>query len=575
MSRTPRPGGPRRLVVVVALVGTALTGAQAAASAQTTADGTTESEGGSSSPWDSDRKTDFGHYVNPKQSDTPEDAAEVCESPGVEGVYWRQGWVEVEPVQGEYDFSGFQDVLDAIAASDNPDCKLFLMVRYKSFPASDPLNPCPGYLQDYAAPNASSNANATAYSCFMWEPFVVDRFNAMLAALADEYDEHPNVEGFIYQETAHGFNGAYCQNLGNDNCADGEGTYTPEAFRDALLSNYRTCAEEFEHSWCVSFMNFLSGNLSYMGDIAEAMEGTPNWCISGPDVLPSNASLYVNEVRIYHVIVDHVGCRSNSAQHASYIEAGPDLDDYEVTEDTICVGDPPQSNNPCTMEEIFGFAVGGTFGSFDNANPYDSGLCVNSFLFWNHKDWVFGDVPGERTWEDALPVIAGNPYGLGWTVNCAGGGLPVDLFSGVECTETVTGIRPGPLTVADGTVCLADGAHVAGPVTVSAGASVVARDVKVAGPVSAQGASSVVLVDSQVAGPVSITGSSDRVVVVGSTVAGPVTVDGNSTAGGEPIVISGNEIADGLSCSGNDPAPVNGGVPNTGNGPKTGQCADL
>jgi hypothetical protein len=42
-----------------------------------------------------------------------------------------------------------------------------------------------------------------------------------------------------------------------------------------------------------------------------------------------------------------------------------------------------------------------------------------------------------------------------------------------------------------------------------------------------------------------------------------------------PIVVSGNLIVGPLSCSGNQPPPVNEGVPNQVIGPKSGQCAGL
>jgi hypothetical protein len=44
---------------------------------------------------------------------------------------------------------------------------------------------------------------------------------------------------------------------------------------------------------------------------------------------------------------------------------------------------------------------------------------VNSYLFWNHR--VTSSATG-LDWTDALPVIAANPYGVGWLDQCAGGG---------------------------------------------------------------------------------------------------------------------------------------------------------
>jgi hypothetical protein len=120
-------------------------------------------------------------------------------------------------------------------------------------------------------------------------------------------------------------------------------------------------------------------------------------CISGPDLLPDNSTLYATESSVYEVIVRHRGCRSNSAQNDSYAVEGCDLD--------------------C----IFRFGVGGTFGDFPEETPREGGLCINSYLFWSHR---FNASPTGLDWTDALPVIAANPYGSGWLDQCAGGGGP-------------------------------------------------------------------------------------------------------------------------------------------------------
>jgi hypothetical protein len=63
-------------------------------------------------------------------------------------------------------------------------------------------------------------------------------------------------------------------------------------------------------------------------------------------------------------------------------------------------------------------------------------------------------------------------------------------------------------------------------------------------------------------------------VLSGNQVTGPVRLDGNRT-GGTPIVVGGNLIIGVLSCSGNEPPPVNGGDLNTVVGWRSGQCVDL
>ncbi len=143
-----------------------------------------------------------------------------------------------------------------------------------------------------------------------------------------------------------------------------------------------------------------------------------------------------------------------------------------------------------------------------------------------------------------------------------------------DCAQTITGSHDGSLPVSSGVTCLAEGATVTGPVTVANGAGLVAIDASVDGPVFATGASTAQLYRTTVNGPVFISGSTGRVAIAESTVTGPVTVRGNTT-GDVPALISGNTVDGRLTCTANEPAPVNDGVANTVTGPKSGQCAEL
>ena len=335
------------------------------------------------------RKSNYGHYFSMPYSDTPADAAMLCEQPGVSGVVWRQTWQEVEPSQGLYDFSSFDKILAGIAASHNPRCQLWIIVEFKSFHGSPNINPCPVYLQaQHSAPNTSGGG---AMTCFMWEPAVLKPYVAMMQAAAARYDSNPRVEGFILQESSLSLDGTYSQDE-----ADG-GTYSAPAWRDALVELINQCAASFAHSRCVSFLNFIRHGQAYLADVSAAISAIPDnqVCFSGPDVLPDAPSLYMLDNRAYPVLTRHVGCRSNSAQNNSYQVAG------------------------CGLDCIFHFAVSGTFGDFPKAAPLTGGLCVNSYLFWNHYASKTG-----LDWTDALPVIAANPYGPGWYGQCAGGGGP-------------------------------------------------------------------------------------------------------------------------------------------------------
>ena len=125
-----------------------------------------------------------------------------------------------------------------------------------------------------------------------------------------------------------------------------------------------------------------------------------------------------------------------------------------------------------------------------------------------------------------------------------------------------------------GVLCLEPGSQVLGPLAVRSGASLIAEDTQVLGTVTTDGAESVTFTDSVVFGTVTVKGTTGEVVVSGNEVLGVITVDKNST-GGTPIVVSGNTLLGLLTCEGNQPAPVNNGVPNQVLGHKAGQCRKL
>lgn len=151
--------------------------------------------------------------------------------------------------------------------------------------------------------------------------------------------------------------------------------------------------------------------------------------------------------------------------------------------------------------------------------------------------------------------------------------VPVTLtVTAQTCDQVISGRHAGPLTVRNGTTCLAPGATVQGPVTVTAGAGLVVREATVSGPITVTGADTVELIQARVYGPVSVTGVTGAVWLANSEISGPVSVTDNRT-GDAPVVIAGNRIGGPLHCGGNTPPPVDHGIPNTVAGPTAGQCA--
>jgi hypothetical protein len=153
--------------------------------------------------------------------------------------------------------------------------------------------------------------------------------------------------------------------------------------------------------------------------------------------------------------------------------------------------------------------------------------------------------------------------------------VPVTLTVMVTCDVTITGRHEGPLTVTTGTTCLAPGARIEGEVNVLDGAGLAANAAVVQGPLATFGATTVEMERGQVTGPVSVRGTLHRASLSGLQVIGSVLVVNNHPSEG-PAVVSGNWLVGSLFCTGNQPAPVNHGVPNTViGGLKLDQCASL
>ncbi|HIZ35882.1 MAG TPA: hypothetical protein H9815_08895 [Candidatus Ruania gallistercoris] len=194
-------------------------------------------------------------------------------------------------------------------------------------------------------------------------------------------------------------------------------------------------------------------------------------------------------------------------------------------------------------------------------------VTLNGSLYQVHRDSGEFDVVAEemdQITRDGAGTIIGVDLTHAYRIDIDG--------EDVTCDETITGDHRGPLRLTEGVTCV-DGATVRGPVTVSSGAGLVLTDSEVTGPLRAEGADVVHVLDSVVSGPVRVEGTREEVLLRGNTVRGPVQLT-NSTTALAPLV-SDNQVNGPLSCSGNDPAPVNAGLANEVSGPSTGQCADL
>ena len=230
-------------------------------------------------------------------------------------------------------------------------------------------------------------------------------------------------------------------------------------------------------------------------------------------------------------------------------------------------------------------------------------------------------IPPAGTTSFTYSVTASNSAG-----SVTAGPFTVEVQPAVTaCTTTITGAHDTQLAVASGTTCLVNATQ-DGQVTVSAGATLSVTGSTINGTVTATDPAGITYCGSTEDGTLKVTGATGPVVlggtlpgggacaadtipslvtITGSGASAPVTVTGlkqngtltlednaggvtldgaqvsglayveNNAAAAAAITVAGNTVNGSLYCTGNSPAPVDGGTVNTVSGSATGQCAGL
>jgi hypothetical protein len=216
------------------------------------------------------RKFHPGHYTVLFLSDNvSQKAMHDANRSGMTGIVKKYYWRELEPTQGNYNFSAIDADLRWAQAYG---MQIVIMVVDKTFKVE---RPNPAYLDAVTPRN-----RAGGYTMLRWNPTVVSRYKALAAAMGKRFDSHPNFEGIAVQETALGLEGTTLNKYG----------YTPEKYRDASIDMYGYALNVMPKSRVFWYQNYFVGNQAYIGSIAAAL-GPKGLVMAGPDVLPDNKSL--------------------------------------------------------------------------------------------------------------------------------------------------------------------------------------------------------------------------------------------------------------------------------------------
>lgn len=274
--------------------------------------------------------------------------------PGMVGIVRRYSWRSVEPSQGVYDFSVIKSDLAWATANG---MHFVVVITYKTV---DGTKDGPAYLDAYEIRN-----KVGGYTMQLWSPVVISRYNAMVKALGAQVDSIKSFEGLGDQESSLSIDSTTLKAWG----------YTPEKYRDALINMLSASAASLPTSRVFWYMNFLSGNQSYIGSIATAVAPL-GIVMGGPDDWPENKSL-LNQAYPYYTQFD--------AKMPLFIQ----VEGANFAEPHKTSG---YATKYWTMLELYQFAV--------------TKLHVN-YMFWMHVPRpAYSD---SYDWFDALPVIAAHP----------------------------------------------------------------------------------------------------------------------------------------------------------------------
>jgi hypothetical protein len=304
------------------------------------------------------RKFHPGHYVALDMwDDDPQSIRDVLR-PGVRGVQKRYAWRDLEVRKDEYDLSAIAEDLAVVRETGH---QLVVFVFDKSF--RDEYY-TPEYLRASHTLPIRSEVPGQGYVSMRWDSYVVDRLSRLVEEIGRRFDDDPRFEGVALQESALGV---------VDPIRDREG-YTPERYRDALISILGRARAALPRSQVFWYMNYLWRGQGLLGSVIEA---TAPWdiLVGGPDVLPESVPL---NRHVYPLL---------KANRDRTLFTSAQFDSFRHARST---GDG--SVRYWTPHEIFDFAR--------------DELQVE-YLFWNRV--IQARPAGSHDIEDAYPVIAAHP----------------------------------------------------------------------------------------------------------------------------------------------------------------------
>ncbi|MCE7914330.1 MAG: glycoside hydrolase [Nitrosomonas sp. PRO4] len=129
---------------------------------------------------------------------------EIQRTPAMRGVHIRYSWAELETSEGVYNFSVIAKRLSELSAINK---RLIIMLELRTFNSTEKL--VPDYLRTSKYDGGiffyqSLNNDHQGKNIKLWNPYVRDRFIALIKALGNRFNSNAYFEGIGLTETAMG-----------------------------------------------------------------------------------------------------------------------------------------------------------------------------------------------------------------------------------------------------------------------------------------------------------------------------------------------------------------------------------
>jgi hypothetical protein len=202
---------------------------------------------------------------------------------GVQGVIMRYTWRELEPTQGNYNFTRISTELAQCLSIGTARGQRFGLIAFVGVNTFGGTLPLPNYLSQYATEEVGTGA----WNTWRWNSTIRTRWAELVREIARQFDSHVCWEGIATSETAT-----------KDANGDPASGYTHAGFRQGLIEETNVIASACTFGRHFFYQNFFptqseDDNLDL---VVEAGIANGAMVMCAPDILPGKDAL---ESRVY------------------------------------------------------------------------------------------------------------------------------------------------------------------------------------------------------------------------------------------------------------------------------------